>query len=552
MGTSNFNLPLIKGIDSVKIPRDLNNLAIAVDEIMSDFSTGIGSNFSMKPGEETATLGPERLNMTGWTSVGWVGDFTNGFTNGTGNVLPLVNSIGALAGKLYQVVLTVEDSDLLNSGFKFKVTIGNSAPFEMYQAVGSPIIYSKGIQAVENGDLQIIPTADFTGTVKNISVKEVVGIIDPTFVVKDSLGQNVLESRPTKVDQHNLYFGKGTGEHNTSGEMNTAIGHGSMENNLSGFWNIAMGYQSLHKNINGSRNIALGRWSLFENISGARNVAIGSYSLHRLTTGNYNIGIGADSAWYTTTGSYNIAIGTVSLDKNTSGSYNTAIGYNALRDNETTSFNVGIGHHALRLAKQNNNTAIGAYALALNVSGAGLTAVGYQALNKSTGSNNTAVGQQVLMNLESGTGNTAIGRTTLLGLANGSSNTVIGQDSLRNLTTGQKNTVLGQGAGLALTTGDNNILIGQNVNTPSATTNNYMSLGDALFGDLVNLRIGIGVNAPLAKLHIGAGSSTVAPIRINAGTLLTTPANHSIEYDGAFLYLTSSTGIRRKFAMEAV
>ncbi|WP_214771274.1 hypothetical protein [Exiguobacterium sp. s133] len=514
--------------------------------------TNVEENLKVASSSETAPLGSELLTPAGWTSIGWTGDFTNGFQHVTGNVSPLSYPLAATDGKQYQVVMTVEDTDTLNSGFKFKVTIGNSAPFEMYQAVGSLITYSKGIQSIGSGNLTITPTTDFTGLIKNISVKEIVGIVPATFKIKSSTGENVLEIRPAKKTLNNVFLGNAAGEHNTSGEMNTAIGHGAMENNLSGFWNVAMGYQSLYKNVNGSRNIALGRWSLFENISGARNVAIGSYALHRLTTGDYNVAIGADSGWYTTTGSYNISIGTVSLDKNTTGSYNVAIGYNALRDNTTTSFNVAIGQHALRLSTQNNNTAIGAYALASNLDGAGLTAIGYQALNKSTGSNNTAIGQQVLLNLSSGTGNTAMGRTTLLSLVSGSSNTIIGQDSMRNLTSGQKNTVIGQSSGLLLTTGDNNILVGQSINTPTATTSNYMSLGDLIYGDLINLRVGIGINAPLAKLHIGAGSSTVAPIRINAGTLLTTPANHSIEYDGAFLYLTSSSGIRRKFAMEAV
>lgn len=526
--------------------------ATPINEVDSRLSSQLAEINTFDSESESAALGVELVNGTGWTSTGWTGSYSTGFANGSGNTSPLIYPLGAVAGKLYQIVLTVEDTDLLNSGFKFKVTIGNSVPFEMYQGVGSPITYSKGIKAVENGDLRIIPDADFTGTVKNISVKEVVGVVKPSLILKDESDQVVFESRPTKESLNNLYLGKNVGEHNTSGEMNTAVGNGAMENNLSGFWNIAMGYQALHKNINGSRNIALGRWSLFENISGARNVAIGSYALHRLTTGEYNVAIGADSGWYTTTGSYNISIGTVSLDKNTTGSFNTAIGYNALRDNETTSFSVAIGHHALRLNKQNSNTAIGSFALAENITGTGQTAIGYQALNKSTGINNTAIGLQAAMLLVGGNSNTVIGRTALQNLATGSNNTVIGHDGIRNVTAGQRNTVIGQGAGLALTTGDDNILIGYNVNVPNASTSKYLSIGDLIYGDMANNRVGIGVNAPIARLHLGAGTATVAPIRINAGALLTTPAIHSIEYDGSFLYLTSSNGVRRKIMTEAV
>lgn len=520
--------------------------------VYNELDSRLSKNYNLLIDDEMASLGTELLSNVGWTTTGWSGDFATGWMHNTGSTTPLIYPIEAQAGSLYQVTLTVEDTDLLNSGFKFKVTIGNSAPFEMYQAVGSPIVYSKGIKAVSDGDFRITPDADFTGTVKGISVKKVVGIINPTSTIKDANGQNVLETRPTKLEQNNVYLGKNAGEYNTSGEMNTVVGHGAMENNLSGFWNVAMGYQALRKNINGSRNIALGRFSLYENISGARNVAVGSYALHRLTTGEYNVAIGADSGWYTTTGSYNISIGTVSLDKNTTGSFNTAIGYNALRDNETTSFNVAVGHHALRLAKQNNNTAVGAYALAENVAGTGQTAIGYQALNKSTGINNTAIGQSVLMSMVGGNSNTVIGKTALQYLTTGSNNTVIGHDGIRNLTNGQRNTIIGQGAGSLLTNGDDNILIGYNVNVPNAATTKYMSIGDLIYGDFATQRVGIGVQVPLAKLHIGAGTASMAPIRINSGPLLSTPAIHSIEYDGAFMYLTSSNGVRRKFTTEVV
>ncbi|MDT2674286.1 BppU family phage baseplate upper protein [Enterococcus dongliensis] len=510
------------------------------------------SQFRLKEEDESAELGAELTSGSGWISQGWTGDYPSGFKHVVGQTTPLIYPLGATAGKLYQINLTVDDTDLMNSGFKFFVTIGDSEPFEMYKGVGGTIEYSRGIKAVNDGDLKITPTSDFTGVIKNISVKEIVGMIEPTTVVQDSLGRNVYEERPTKADLNNIFEGKNVGQNNTNGDENTIVGHNAMSENLSGFWNSALGFEAMQKNINGSRNIAIGRWSLRELISGHRNIAVGTFALHRVTTGFNNIGIGSDSGWNTTTGEANIAIGTVSLDKNTTGSFNIAIGYNALSNNLTNSFNVAIGHHALRLNTTNNNTAIGAFALSETVGSGGQTAIGYQALKVSTGTNNTAVGQQVALNLKGGNDNTVVGRVGLLGLVAGSSNTVIGSNGARYMTEGNRNTLIGNEVGHTLTSGDDNILIGNRVTTPTAETNNYLNIGNLIYGDLATNKIGIGLDNPLARLHLGAGTTSVPPIRINGGVLLSTPMNGAIESDGSYLYFTNSAGNRLRIVAENV
>jgi hypothetical protein len=59
---------------------------------------------------------------------------------------------------------------------------------------------------------------------------------------------------------------------------------------------------------------------------------------------------------------------------------------------------------------------------------------------------------------------------------------------------------------------------------------------------------GIG-NAPTAWLHLGAGLATVnaAPLKFTTGTVLTTPEDGAVEYDGTDLYLTTSS-IRYKLS----
>jgi hypothetical protein len=58
--------------------------------------------------------------------------------------------------------------------------------------------------------------------------------------------------------------------------------------------------------------------------------------------------------------------------------------------------------------------------------------------------------------------------------------------------------------------------------------------------------LGLGTDTPTAYLHIKAGTATAntAPIKLTAGTNLTTPENGTFEFDGAALYFTIA-GVRK-------
>ena len=60
--------------------------------------------------------------------------------------------------------------------------------------------------------------------------------------------------------------------------------------------------------------------------------------------------------------------------------------------------------------------------------------------------------------------------------------------------------------------------------------------------------VGIGTNQPTAKLHLAAGTSTNSSLKITSGSLLSSPADGAIEYDGTSLYYTDSTNTRRALA----
>ena len=61
---------------------------------------------------------------------------------------------------------------------------------------------------------------------------------------------------------------------------------------------------------------------------------------------------------------------------------------------------------------------------------------------------------------------------------------------------------------------------------------------------LKNGNVGFGTNSPSAVLHLTSGTTTVAPLKLTSGSLLTTPASGSIEYDGFNFYATNGAGTR--------
>ena len=70
-----------------------------------------------------------------------------------------------------------------------------------------------------------------------------------------------------------------------------------------------------------------------------------------------------------------------------------------------------------------------------------------------------------------------------------------------------------------------------------ATTGEYVTGLISATGNIIGGNVGIGI-APTAALEIKAGTTSLAPIKLNAGTNLTTPVAGVIEFDGNAFYST--------------
>ena len=77
-----------------------------------------------------------------------------------------------------------------------------------------------------------------------------------------------------------------------------------------------------------------------------------------------------------------------------------------------------------------------------------------------------------------------------------------------------------------------------------------MTGDDSKFRFKASGRFGIGVVNPTATLHIKGGSATAgtAPLKLTAGTNLTTPENGAFEFDGTNLYFTVG-GVRKTVSL---
>jgi len=252
---------------------------------------------------ESATLGNELLTSSNWTSTGWTGDFTSGFTHTTGNTTALTNTLAAVTNNLYQISFTVTN----RTAGSFTVTFGGVGSLA-FSTTGTT-----GPKAISTGSLSINPTTDFNGTIV-ISLKQITGAYSPTYAIADNTGVNSIEIRSSLNTLYNIFMGANSGKYNTTGYYNNFMGSNAGSANTTGYYNNFMGASAGAANTTGYYNNFIGT------SAGAAN-----------TTGYYNTFMGANAGRCNTTGYYNNFMGTNAGFANTTGINNNYIGYTAGR-----------------------------------------------------------------------------------------------------------------------------------------------------------------------------------------------------------------------------
>lgn len=292
---------------------------------------------------ESAPLGSELLTTSNWTSIGWTGDFTTGFSHTTGNTTSLTNSIAAVVNNRYLISFTVTN----RTTGTFKVTFGGQNSGDYYSSNGF------GILASTTGSLIITPTSDFNGTLQ-ISLKQVTGVYNPIYSILDSTNGSALEIRSSIGSLNNVFIGKNSGRYNISGYGNSTLGVSAFLSNISGNYNVSIGVSSLQANISGNNNIAVGPGSLQSNINGSNNTAIGNSPLLSNTTGFNNTAIGYVALYSMTTGYNNTAVGISSgrflsdgVALNTTTFNSVYLGANTRANADGVSNEIVIGYNAI-------------------------------------------------------------------------------------------------------------------------------------------------------------------------------------------------------------
>ncbi|QHO62982.1 hypothetical protein MICH65_0001 [Candidatus Chazhemtobacterium aquaticus] len=290
-------------------------------------------------------------------------------TGGTGsganfNIVKLVDSAATLSqnvsvssGNNYQVTYTIRN----RTAGQVKLTLGGVAGHYVL-ANGT---YTQVIAATGTGNLIFTPTVDFTGSIDDISVKQITASA-PTLALNASSGALGLELRTGGANLHNVLLGDEAGRSNTTGANNNFLGSQSGYSNTTGYSNNFLGYQSGYSNTTGYFNNFLGQQSGRSNTTGVHNNFLGYQSGYSNTTGYLNNFLGSQSGYSNTTGYFNDFLGNQAGYYNQTGTGNLAIGYRSFGYGTGAAFtgadyNTIIGYEAgysLR-ANSDNNVFIG-------------------------------------------------------------------------------------------------------------------------------------------------------------------------------------------------
>src|SRR6185436_13888183 len=243
--------------------------------------------------------------------------------------------------------------------------------------------------------------------------------------------------------------------------------------------------------------------------------SFGANSGLNITTGNGNSFYGVASGQSTSSGSNNCFFGDDAGNLNTYGGSNNYFGKSAGRSNVSGISNCFFGSSAGLNNTASNNSFFGHISGASNTTGAFNSFFGVSSgfLN-TTGNSNSFFGANSGTSNTSGIENAFFGFQSGQNTSSGFSTSAFGSRAGNNNTTGSQNTFVGSSADCSTGNLFNATAIGAGT---IVSANNSMVLGN-------NANVGIGISAPLDKLHV-VGNIRMADGNQAAGKVLTSDAN---------------------------
>lgn len=179
-----------------------------------------------------------------------------------------------------------------------------------------------------------------------------------------------------------------------------------------------------------------------------------------------------------------------------------------------------------------------------------------------TGAENVMIGQVCGVLITTGSRNTLFGKQTAYVATTGSDNLFAGYRAGYTLTTGSENTLIGRSSGGQLTTGSKNVFVGYSTGFDTATQrtisgafgyaatvdqDNSIVIGGAYNGSNF-ARVGLGIVAPTAWLHVPPSTTSYASLRVPSGTAPTSPNDGDIWFDGTNIKIRVS-GVTKTFTI---
>jgi len=142
-------------------PTPIDQLYLIVDH--PSFTDPLKILFPISAASSDVLLGGNLISSSGWTSTGWTGNESIGWTHTAGNTNALSNTLAAIIDSNYQLQITVTN----RTAGSFTVAFGGDTSITL----NSSAYYT--ILATTNGNLVITPSSDFDGTII-IAIKEVI------------------------------------------------------------------------------------------------------------------------------------------------------------------------------------------------------------------------------------------------------------------------------------------------------------------------------------------------------------------------------------------